>query len=220
MAGRFRNDVVFVFVFDCSTMLHVADADYVRFIKFMLQHASDESYEENFRARFDSEGERTDDQVQTVHSIWRVNNSNRQLVDMIEARLTQVCADAPVSRLLRGIRDRGIRTIEIVKTPAVCDLTNQTVDFGRKIVLRAAKQVQDRGEAIHPPGQTEWTVRSDLLQILRYYNVLANFVECTVARFKFSEQDDDAAFENHYRDWQCCRNWLKAVAQAISALPK
>ena len=183
---------------------------------------TDESYEENFRARFDSDGERTDEQVQTVHSIWRVNNSNRQLVDMIEARLTQVCADAPVSRLLRGIRDRGIQTIEIVKTPAVCDLTNQTVDFGRKIVLSAAKQESVRGELnpIEIQIQTEWTVRSDLLQILRYYNVLANFVECTVARFKSSDSVDDAAFENHYLDWQCCRNWLKALAQAISALPK
>lgn len=188
---------------------YIQDRDYVRFATFLRHQATDDKYDASFRARFDSERERSPEQVQIVQSIWRINTLNRQLVDVVLARLEQALPDAAVTKLFNDVAKHGLFSFNTLDQPNKCDITGQVVDFGRRLLIK-------------PPSQEEeprvWTIRSDFMRIVRFFNVLSHFVDCTTARFQ-SEPHSDVILEEHYRDWQCCRRWITTLTEAIAALP-
>lgn len=193
---------------------HVQDLDYVRFATFIRLQATDANYEASFRTQFDSERERSPEQVLIVQSIWRINTLNRQLVEMVLSRLEQARPDALVTRLFQEVASRGIQSFETLKTPSMCDLTEVSVEYGRRIHIKPPSN--DPSNA----SPSVWTIRSDFLPIVRYFHVIAHFVECTMARFRSrATMAQDELLEDHYRDWQFCRQWLTTLTEAIAALP-
>jgi len=184
------------------------DADYVRFATFLKHQADDDQYDAAFRARFDSERERSPEQVQVVQSIWRVNTLNRQLIDVVLARLEQSRPGFAVTRIFHDVAKHGIEMFHTLETPTRCDISGEVVEYPRQIKIRTEEE-------------RYWTIRSDMMHVVRFFNVVAHFVECTTARFRnVSESESNVVFEEHYRDWQCCRLWVTTLTDAIAALPK
>ena len=146
------------------------------------------------------------EQIQIVQSIWRVNTLNRQMIDVVLARLDQARPGKPVTRLFHDLAKHGIERFHTLDTPTKCDITGEVVEYPRQIKIRTEEERQ-------------WTIRSDMMRVVRFFNVLAHFVECTVARFR-NVSDVDVVFEEHYRDWHCCRLWVSTLTNAIAALPK
>ena len=183
------------------------DSDYIRFATFLKHQADDPQYDAAFRARFDSVTERSSEQVQIVHSIWRINTANRQLIDVVLARLHQDNETSPTTRLFSDVAKFGIESFQTLKTPATCDITREIVEYPRQIRILG--------------GERSWTIRSDLMRIVRFFHVVAHFVECTTVRFRHSSETSlDILFDDHYREWQCCRTWVKTLSDTIESLPK
>ena len=153
----------------------VPPSEVVAFWHFMALHVQDPHYEPRFRARFASQKacHGQSKERDTVQQIWRVNNHNKYVLDMVDAQL--VASGCVASTVFDTIRSAERVVWTVAHQPrAVCAVTGVAVEWPSRL------QCWDDAERCEPTT-TLW-VRSDFDSWLQCYNLVAHYVDYATRR--------------------------------------